>query len=268
MSGPPGCLTPRPTRSRCSTRWPRAAWSRPARASRRSATRSGTWPTRCSGRPGTGTSASSGPARTPCSRTGRTRRTGSSRPTTSPSPTSGRSSTSSRPTWGAPTCSAATRSSTGWRPTCRSSSTPDGATSPITPTSPARSSTPRSPGWPAQAGWSFGNTALRSPGRRVPARGDRRRGHRVLHRRGQRHPHAPSRQGRAGLPLDPGDPSHRPRAPVRRLLRAASRPGLAARYFQWPRGSGPRLSTDLIANVDRASVTPGIASSSSSSSRS
>ena len=67
---------------------------------------------------------------------------------------------------------------------------------------------------------------LRPPGRRVPARGDRRRGHRVLHRRGQRHAHAPPRPGRAGVPLDPGDPSDRHRAPVRRLLRAAPRPGL------------------------------------------
>ena len=55
-----------------------------------------------------------------------------------------------------------------------------------------------------------GRLARRAPGRRVPARDDRRRGHRVVHRAGQRHPDAAHRQGRTPLPLDPGDPSRRP----------------------------------------------------------
>ena len=66
-----------------------------------------------------------------------------------------------------------------------------------------------------------GRHARRPPRRRVPAREDRRRRHRVLHRPGQHHAHAPPRQGRARVPLDPGDPPHRHRARIRRLLRAA-----------------------------------------------
>ena len=79
-----------------------------------------------------------------------------------------------------------------------------------------------------EAGWSFGNQTRRPPSRRVPAREDRRRRHRVLHHRGQHHADAPPRQGRPGVPLDPGDSPHRRRAGIRRLLRAAPRPRLTS----------------------------------------
>ena len=51
--------------------------------------------------------------------------------------------------------------------------------------------------------------ARRAPGRRAPARGDRRGSHRVLHRSGQSHPDAPERQILATVPLDPRDSSDR-----------------------------------------------------------
>ena len=89
-----------------------------------------------------GTSGSSGPDRTLCSRTGRTRRTASSPTTTSSSATSARSSPRGRPTSAARSCSATTRSSTGSPPTCRGSSPPGRESSTPTPTSPASSCSP------------------------------------------------------------------------------------------------------------------------------
>ena len=79
----------------------------------------------------------------------------------------------------------------------------------------------------SQAGWTSGGWHAGSPGRGVPARDHRRRPDRVLHRAGQHHAAAPRRPGRAALPLDPGDPPDRPRARLRRLLRAAPRPRLS-----------------------------------------
>lgn len=46
-----------------------------------------------------------------------------------------------------------------------------------------------------RGGLGAGRVARRPPGRRVPAREDRRRGHRVVHRTRQRHAPAPHRQG-------------------------------------------------------------------------
>ena len=72
----------------------------------------------------------------------------------------------------------------------------------------------------------------RSSGRGVPARDDRRRGHRVLHRAGVRQPDAAHRPHRACLPLDPRSAPDRSRAQVRRLLRGAARHPLTRRTFR------------------------------------
>ena len=64
------------------------------------------------------------------------------------------------------------------------------------------------------------------PGRRVPAREDRGRCDRVVHRAGSRPPDAAHRPHRAGLPLDSRGSPDRPRAWVRRVLRGAARPGV------------------------------------------
>ena len=98
----------------------------PGSRSERRATPSGTLRPTCSASTGTGTSASSGPARTRCSPTTRTRLTGSSPKTTWCSATSGRSSRVGRPTSDAPSSWATTPSSTGYATTCLSCGGPAG----------------------------------------------------------------------------------------------------------------------------------------------
>lgn len=61
----------------------------------------------------------------------------------------------------------------------------------------------------------------------VPAQEDRRPRHRVVHHARLGQADAPHRPARAHLPLDPRDPSGRPPARLRRLLRAAARPALS-----------------------------------------
>jgi Xaa-Pro aminopeptidase len=74
-----------------------------------------------------------------------------------------------------------------------------------------------------QAGWEFGGPIAGHLIGQVPAREDRRRRHRVLHRSRLRKTDAACRPDRPHLPLDSRGPPRRPAAPDRRVLRRAAR---------------------------------------------